>query len=81
MKSIEEIKEIIRYMRKKQEEINKNRTFKPYLYISCGLEILEGYILEINAFQFDLRSFVYTGRDLRDGIMKTGTFKRGDEEE
>ena len=66
--------EIIKFARKKTEEINKEHSFNCYFAISVGLESREDFVLDINPFRFDMRSGSYFGIDLIDGKMKTGTF-------
>jgi len=73
-KTKKEITEIIKFARKKNDEINKQHSFHCHFCLLVGLETIEGFILEINPYEFDLRSGKYHGMDLRDGIFKTGRY-------
>lgn len=65
----EEVKKIIKYMRKRQNELNKGGGY-PYYYVSTNLESTEGYLMDINPFRVDLRTGYYFGREERTGKYK-----------
>lgn len=75
MKTKEELKKIMLYARKKGEEINRDNPLNHcYFSIAVGLETIEGFVLDVNPYRFDLRTGKYYGRDLLDGELKVGTY-------
>lgn len=72
----EKIKELIKHMRKKQNELNlkKNNGFGVYLYVGCILPTIKREHVEINPFRFNLKTGYCEGLDIFTNEFIKGVF-------